>query len=485
MKRRLFAIIAGAALAAGAAPAYSQEAIVVDEDALFGEESADTVEAVPEGEKDAAVKTFLKTDSVRIGGSFTGSIAPSWTMRDPWNSPSLDDHGLDTTAAGSLFFDARPDEDFRVYGKLKTSYPFSTTETFLTSAEYATIPITGEPDVATESDSITVPTVSVFELFADWTWKDSLFLRFGKHTVKWGVGYFFSPADVINLGAIDPLDPEAQREGPVSLRIHYPVLGTQTNLWAYAIMPQGEDPLPEDIAGAAKLEFLVAKSWEIGLGGYYKYDTPPRGVVTASGSLWKLNVFGEAVGAWGSEKSFVTDVDAALPKFFSSEKREDEFFFSGTAGFSYSNSEDDWSVAAQYLYKGEGYADATREDLIDDARANETTIKAALALAGLPDSTYTSLLKALIYDSGRHYAALSATKSFLDEDLSIGAMVWANLSDLSGWARPYVSYELFDKSSLELGATFVFGSGDSEYVVLNDGAALSLGFKASLGSGNF
>ena len=446
--------------------ALAQDAIVTDEDALFGEEAPDTLTTVKEGQKDAAVSTFLKTESVRIGGSFSGSAGADWTMLDPWNAPALDDHGLDAVAAGSLFFDARPSEDFRVYGKAKTSYPFSDT-------------------AGSGSSAVSVPNIQVFELFADWSYKDSLFLRFGKHTVKWGVGYFFSPADVINLGAIDPLDPTAQREGPVSLRVHYPVPDSQSNLWAYAIMPQGDDPKPEDIAAAAKAEFLVAKSWEIGLGGYYKYEHPTRAVLTASGSIWKFNVFGEAVGAWGSDKRFVTDVGATLPGFYSSEERKDELFLSGTVGASYTNSDDHWSVAAQYLYDGEGYPDAERESLIDDARANETAIKAALALLGLPASTYSNLLKGLIYDSGRHYAALSASKSFLDEDLSLGALVWANLSDLSGWARPYVSYKLFDKTSLELSGTFVFGSSDSEYVVLHDGAALTLGLKASLGSGSF
>jgi hypothetical protein len=480
--RRTIAAIAAAAALAGAA--YSQDSsITVDENALFGDEAADTVEAVPQGKAEAAVSTFLKTEAVRIGGSFSGSVGADWTMDTPWTDPSLDAYGLSTTVAGDLFFDARPSEDFRVYGKIKASYPFSTTESFLTSATYkpAVGPI--DPYIATKSGSVTTPNLNVFELFADWNYKDRVFLRFGKHTVKWGVGYFFSPADIINVGAIDPLNPEAQREGPVSLRLNYPVLGTQTNLWAYAVMPQGEDPKPEDIAGAAKLEFLVAKSWEIGVGGYYKYDHPPRAMVTASGSFWKLNVFGEAVGAWGSDKSFVTDVDSMTPGFYTSEKRKDELFFSGTAGFSYSNSDDNWSIAAQYLYSGEGYADDDREALIDDARSNQSAIEAALAGTGV---SYSDLLKGLILNSGRNYAALSLSKSELFcEDLSVGALVWANLSDFSGFARPYVSWKLFDKTSIELSSTFVFGSSDSEYVVLNDGPALTLGLKASLGSGSF
>jgi hypothetical protein len=470
MRRTILALAAAAALA-GAAGAQDSS-ITIDENALFGDEAADTVEAVPQGEKDAAVKTFLKTEAVRIGGSFSGSVGADWTMDTPWTDPALDDYGLSTTVAGSLFFDARPSEDFRVYGKAKASYPFSTSQSFLTSA--------------TTSGSITTPNLSIFELFADWTYKDKVFLRFGKHTVKWGVGYFFSPADIINVQAIDPLDPEAQREGPVSLRLQYPVLGTQTNLWAYAILPQGADAKPEDIAAAAKVEFLAAKSWEIGIGGYYKYDHPPRAMITASGSIWKFSVFGEAVGAWGSDKNFVTDVGPMIKDFYSTEERKDQLFFSGTAGFSYSNSDDHWSVAAQYLYDGEGYANDEREKIIDEARSSEAMIKLALAAMGLPDSTYTGLLKGLIFDSGRHYAALNASKSeLISKDLSVGLTVLANLSDFSGFAKPSITWKLFDKTTVDLSATFVFGSGDSEYVVLNEGTALTLGIKASLGSGSF
>jgi len=484
MKKAITAIAAAALLAGGMAGALAQEEIVIDEDALFGDTTEDTVEAVPEGSAQAGISAFLKTEAVRIGGSFTGAVGADWTMQEPWTEPSLDDYGLSTTVAGSLFFDARPSEDFRVYGKMKASYPFSTTSSFLTTDQDMYAPIGGAELTDVTKASVNTLNLEIFELFADWTYKDALYLRFGKHTVKWGVGYFFSPADVINLGAIDLLDPTAQREGPVSLRLHYPVLGTQTNLWAYAIMPQGSDPKPEDVAAAAKIEFLAAKSWEIGIGGYYKYDHPPRAVLTASGSIWKFNVFGEAVGAWGSDKSFVTDV-GAIPPFYATEERKDKLFFSGTAGFSYSNSVDNWTIAGQYLYSGDGYADEDRKALIDDARANQAAIETALSLAG-SSLSFSDVMKGLIANSGRHYAALNASKSELFcEDLSVGLTVMANLSDFSGFAVPSIAWELFDKASIELNATFVFGPGDSEYVVLNEGTALTLGFKASLGSGNF
>ncbi len=465
-------LAAALAVMAFAGTSFAEDlSIVTDESALFGDDPASIIESVETSTAGSALSTFLKNETVRIGGSFTGSVGANWTMRDPWSAPALDAYALDSVASGTLFFDARPEEDFRVYGKMKAAYPFATSA-----------------DSDGRKNAVDVPNLQVFELFADWNWNDALFLRFGKHTIKWGVGYFFSPADVLNLSAIDPEDPTAQREGPVSLRLHYSVPGTQTNIWAYAIMPSkaAERDKPEYIASAAKLEFLLARSWEIGLGGYYKYDSAPRAVLTATGSIWKLNVFGEAVASWGSDKTFVTTVSATQPDFVITTDYDSGVFFSGTAGFMYSNAEYDWSVAAQYRYNGEGYADAEREARIKEARSNETDITQKLSAAGQPSSAYSAFLKGLMYDSGRHYAALNLSKSELfTKNLSASVFAIANLSDFSGFATPSIAYKLFDKTSLSISATFVFGGADAEYVVLNEGTALTLGFKASLGSGSF
>jgi len=459
------AFAAALALAGFAAPAglgAQEQEIVIDEAALFGDEEAG-IEELPESQAGSAVSTFLKTEAVRIGGRFTGSAGADWTMLDPWGgSPSLDERSFDATANGELFFDARPSEDFRVYGKAKTSYPFTNTQTIGTS-------------------SVSTPNIQVFELFSDFNWEDRLFLRFGKHTVKWGVGYFWSPADVINLGRIDPLDPQAQREGPLSLRLHYPVLGTQTNLWGYAVLPAGDDPKPEDIAAAAKLEFLVAESWEIGLGGYYKYEAPPKVVITATGAIGEVNLFGEGVAGWGRDRKLVTAINFPATEILTTEQEEEDIFFSGTAGFSWSHSDSHVTLVGQYYYEGNSYSDADRDKLIERARFLEPALTASLG-----SSATNGLFKGLVAGSGQHYAAVSLSKSeLLVEDLGFSVFAMANLSDLSGTVRPSLSYKLFDKANVELSAAFAFGDEDGEYVVLADGTALTLGFKASLGSGSF
>lgn len=510
LKPRIAAALAAAAL--GAAAGAQEVQIEFDEEALFG--SADEAPAAGDAagtsdddlvsdddlfsddmvfdavvEKVPAAKAVpaARTDTVRVGGSFSGSAGASWTWTDPYagNRDPLkpDSSALPSTVSALVFIDARPAEDHRFYLSAKTAWPFVKTKTALSGATYS-----GGTLYTTET-SVEAPNIEVFELFTDFNWQDTLFFRFGKHTVKWGVGYFYSPADVLNVESIDLENPTDQREGPVSLRLHFPVPGTQNNLWLYALAPDVPDASklrPQDLGMAGKFEFVLG-GWEVGAGGFYRWDAAPRAMLTATGSLGKVALFGEAAASWGSDKSFVTDV-GAFPGFFASEKRKDELFFSGTAGFSYSNSDAKVSLFGQYYYNGDGYADGERKDLIDKARAAEPILSAAVGA-----EASAGMLKALILNSGRHYAAASISKTeLLHKRLSASVLATANLSDLSGWVMPKLTFEFFSKVSASAGATFawatdgLWGAGkNGEYVVLAGGPAVTLSLSASLGGGRF
>jgi hypothetical protein len=444
-----------------------------DESALFGDESAG-IETVEQGDKGTAVTTFLKTEAVRIGGSYTGTLSPSWTWNDPWNrkfDPADPDGTLLSPSVGAkVFFEARPDEETRFYGSVRTDWPFA------------------DEAATAAGGTVEVPNLSVFELFADRSWGDRLFFRFGKHTVKWGVGYFWSPADVINLTAIDVTDPTAQLEGPISLRLQVPFAGTQNNLWAYAILPEtdGSDSLdPEDIAVAGKYEFLLG-NWEIGTGAFWQKDRAPKAMLTATGSVWKCNLFGEAVLGWGSDKDWI-EIGDQTP-YVTLSKDGDGIYFSATAGFSYIDTKNDLTGYFQYFLNGDGYSDSRRKGLIADGRdllADQAGTSGAEALS--------AAFKGLIWQSGRHYAGVYLGKSGLvNEKLSLSFLAIANLSDLSGFLQPSASWEFFDGFSASFSPSFywatdaLWGAGsDGEYVILADGPAMTLSFKATLGSGKF
>jgi len=469
MKRHAFAFIFFAALFAAAMipAAVAQESgdpsAEIDLDALF---SDDMVSVAP---SDASgidpVKAALVSESVRIGGSFSGSAGISGTWNDPWNGgfsfSDADSHSVYAKPAATLFFDARPAEDFRAYGSAKLAWPFSATTT---------------------TDNIAVPNIKIFELFTDFSAGDKVFFRFGKSTVKWGVGYFWSPADVINVESISVLSPDSQREGPVSFRVHVPVLGTQTNFYMYTIIDE-VDPDFATTALAAKAEFLVG-SFEIGLGAWYRYDTAEKAMATLSGSIGQVSLFGELAASRGSAKTFVTSITAGLPpvvNYSSTAANRNDYFVSGTAGFMWTDSDLNLTAVGQYYYNGEGYADADREARIAEARVAQTALASTPFAAG-----FDAALKGIIYGSGRHYAAFSLSKNELFvEDLSASVFVIANLSDGSGFVKPTLTWKPVDRISLSAGPTFAFGSGDSEYVILNDGPAMTLSLSASIGSGSF
>jgi hypothetical protein len=464
-----FSTLALVALFAASGLSAQESQDEFDMDFLFGEEMVEEISSGQEGsaQNTDPLASLLKREGTRIGGSFSGSLDSVFTWSDLWTGgtsvidPEKKDLAL--SLASTLYFDARPTEDFRAYGSVKTGLPLSF------SAEAA--------DAG--AAAVKVPNIRVFELFSDFNLDDRIFFRFGKSTVKWGVGYFWSPADVINLESINILDAEAQREGPVNFRAHLPVLGTQNNFYFYTIL-DNNDIAYETTALAAKAEFLLG-GYELGLGAYYRYDTAERAMLTLTGPIGDLDIFGEAMLSRGSAKTFVTQVWPSQILSTSDDHRGD-YYFSASAGFRYSNSNDNFNALGQYFYNGEGYADSTRESLISQSR----TAIAALGGADTgPGALAAAALKGLILNSGRHYAALSLSKGELfTEDLSVSLVVVANLSDWSGLARPSISYSLSDYLSLVLSPIFFFGPDDGEYSYIAGGNLVSLSLGLSL-SGSF
>ncbi|GAB1433082.1 hypothetical protein MASR2M29_17070 [Spirochaetota bacterium] len=447
---------------------YAQDSFF-DEDDLFGSIDA-VVETVAEADPAKSVKSLLVSDAVRIGGRLTGKLEASFRYHKPWDEGldlfNADEYGLAPSLASLLFFDARPTEASRFYGSVKAAWPFSA----------------GQP----------MPDIEVFELFSDFNYDDSLFFRFGKQTINWGVGYFFSPANIINLEKINVLDPEAQLEGPLALRVHYPVPGTQHNLWAYGVF-DSKSMKPEDTAMAAKAEFALA-SWELGAGAFYKYKDPFTLMATASGSAGKFSLFGEATAQLGTKRVWVTEIATPPPfpdpfedlitKTIPSDYDHD-WFFKASAGFMYRNSDAKINLLGQYLYDGEGYANKDRKARVQEARDIKKNNGPLIENLGL-GLEFDLLLKALVANSGQHYAALSFSRRelFLKKlDFSVFAM--GNLSDLSAFVRPELSYSFFDGLSASLGAFFALGYDDGEYIILSDGRALGISLAFNIGSGAF
>lgn len=161
-----------------------------------------------------------------------------------------------------LYFDARPYSYFRVLGKMKAVYPFGTAAGGAVQAAPGTA---YQPPASATS----VPNIAVFELFADVNWNERLLLRVGQQTINWGVGRFFSPADILSLTPINPMQPTLERQGPLALGVTIPFARVD-NAYLYVIANQafavgGASFQPADLAVAPKVEVLLG-DYEVGLG---------------------------------------------------------------------------------------------------------------------------------------------------------------------------------------------------------------------------
>jgi hypothetical protein len=201
-------------------------------------------------------------------------------------------------------------------------------------------------------------------------------------------------------------------------------------------------------------------------------------MATATGSLGRFDLFGEAVASWGNDQTYVTNIST-----YSTETRDGVWYFQGTAGFLYTARDGYTSIAAQYYYNGEGYSYDERKSLVDQFYSLPQTLQDNLAPA----------LVGALYGASQHYGALSVSRSELFiKDLSASVLVLANLADLSGFINPNIQYRVFKYMNLSISPSFVWyidglwGTGKhSEYVLLNKGPAVTISLNASLGSGRF
>lgn len=438
------------------------------DDDLFDEEMVAT-EAATGGAAAAPDQALLTSAGVDWGGSFR--YAPEVEI----SFPSYDavsaalrgeraaERALRHDLAAQLYFDARPNSDFRVFGKAKVDYA---------------LPVPGAPAGAAAGDASPAGQAgagasaagrfnfTMFELFADFHWEERIFFRAGKQRADWGVGRFFSPADLMSLVTIDPLDPEAEREGPVALKVHAPI--SVHNAYLYLITGDYRDPL--DVAAGARAE-LVVEGVELGAGGMIQADLVPKAFATATGAAGEFDLFGELVIQRGTERNRI-ELDAAGRLLVTGRAaRSDEWFPAATAGASYRSSDPNVVLAAQYYYNPLGYPDSAA---LGPARE---ALNAA-AGAGPPRTGPKPEAVDLLF-FGNHYAGASAAwNGIADSDFDASLFWLANLSDGSGIVRPLLSYQVLEYARLSAGARVGYGTGATEYrefVALTLGAALGVG----------
>ncbi|MGI9256043.1 MAG: hypothetical protein ACR2PY_03820, partial [Salinispira sp.] len=96
------------------------------EDDLFGDSMIEEI-TEEETEGGEAYLEFLSSDEVQIGGSLRSSVSAFWGWQNlPDDPDALGDEVTErllVDLGADVYLNARPSSDFRVFAKVKTSYP--------------------------------------------------------------------------------------------------------------------------------------------------------------------------------------------------------------------------------------------------------------------------------------------------------------------------------------------------------------------------
>ena len=323
------------------------------DDDFFTDDNSITEVADVSAKTDLSKGVIFDSGSIKVGGSLTAGVSTNTILYAP-DKENLGDNIHNTKftpdLSALLSVDARPTETLRIYTKFGLAYPFedraSTKLNFTSVALNPAMP-SAKVNFATSAETTIIDWFKLKELFTDFSVYDTAFFRFGIHTVTWGAGYFFSPvSDIINSSSIDPENPEKQVDGSLNLRTQIVFPGTQNCLWLYMIPStnftnQTAESYARDTALAGKAD-IVLGGWELGLGGYWKYQNAPKAMLTATGSLRKVSFFGEFVYSYGAMKEWKENKDW----------NDKTNIFQATAGLSYYWKEQKFNIAAQYLFEG-------------------------------------------------------------------------------------------------------------------------------------
>lgn len=430
------------------------------EDSLFGDADAPIVQSVEEANEEGkavlekrGVSAALKTRNVTFGGSLEAGVDTSFIWQNigkARKSAKSDASFLSTKLALDLYLDARPNDNLKIKGDVELAYPFEK-ELFVAGQTADGKKVTGA--------AAGVLNFRVKELYTDFSMKDIAFLRFGKCAAKWGTGYFYSPADVINVSRIDPEHPERDKEGPVHFRAHFIIPKTNYNFYAYFLPPLNPARM-EDSAFAASAEGVFG-GFELSLGGWWRYEKAPRLSLTASGTLFKkLAVFAEGVYSYGSDYTYFDKAGVPYTKKSAS-------LFQVTAGFSYNIAKTHTFLAAQYYYNGLGY----------ESYENYTEVQAKLN----GNAAALAKFNAIGY-AGQHYAALSITQNKIGTD-RLSASLFEEFRITERVLRSVLSFGIKAHESVHFDVGFRADTALAGDKAGSNELALTMGVK--LGGGKF
>lgn len=436
----------------------------LDDDALFGG-SSDIVTVIDTNVAATSVVELVKDSKTYpvflvegdLGAGLTSSLVPYGASGSDKNllfgAVRLDslaftyapvkDVDFNITTSATLLPNSAADVSVSAYANLRAS-------------EYTRFYASGKYNykVSSSSTASTADGLALDEIFIDTAINRKYFFRLGKQRVSWGVGYWFKPADVLSLAQIDPDNPTASREGPFAFKADMPFGLNHATLYAV--------PPPDGSLGKfsiAERTDIVSGIFELSFAGFARTDmgARPRLMFMFTGSIGLVDVYGENVALWGSDRNYVREKDGGGYELY---RVENQLLFQSTLGLKYSWQNSDGLSASfhvQGYYNGTGYEDSS----ILQTTAARNLVKAS--------SAYTSndLAQAGMYYLG---ASVSFGARFGEgkklTNTSLGSTALFNFSDGSMRFKPSWSLTVGSGGSalnLAVSALTSLGKPDSEY----------------------
>ena len=293
------------------------------------------------------------------------------------------------------------------------------------------------------------------ELFIDFNLFYLVYFRIGKQVLQWSRGFFWTPADVINVDLKTFTDLDRRRLGVYGLRFSVPI-GTLFNFYSFVSVPE-DLGVDDDYSLALKGEMLLGKL-EFGLSYWGKKGKDPIYAFDFSTGLLGFNIYGE--GAYSlshfNERAFLDKDD----KWFL--KRYERESFKMVLGFNKSFREGLNVYGGEIFYNGEGYSNKT---ILEDTD---------LKLLFLTQGGYYPLQHSQWY--------VSIFLTFLDlftKTTTLNLNMALNIVDTSLILSPVVSFSPIQDFVFSLTPTLYLGSKDKEFTYANLGSSLVLDIKAS------
>jgi hypothetical protein len=424
------------------------------EDALFGDagpSAATPPAAAPSGE-DAnlvagdsnayASAVAAVNDKLQIGGRalFQGAYlhfenSPREPQDESLSAPSLLD----------VYFDGRPNDRLRFYGRGRLSYSLDQSSREARAAVGTSAAITANPSAAVD------------QLWLNFDLDRKLFVTLGKQRIRWGAGRFWNPTDFLNQQRLNPLTVFDLRLGAPLVKLHVPVESLGWNFYGIVDLqtavsstnPTGQ-LTPASVGGAVRAELLLGPV-ETALTAYLK----PLQVETSTGvferklstklgadfsfplgpldlRLESALLHDPSVRYWEGELDFGT---LTLPTLLD---RSDQWIPQVVAGVEYAvqySEQDSVTFSAEYFFNDAGYSNKNLYPWLLFNGVNPLYL-------------------------GRQYLSLGATllgPGNLNDTAFIGQAL-TNLNDGSWLSRLIVSQAILTNLSLSLFLEYHFGN---------------------------